>query len=159
MRIPLRHSLLFAAALLCAPLASAQTSAASAANAQIAIDAPWVRATVPRQPATGAFMRLTAARDLRLVGARSPAAEQVEVHEMAMQGQMMRMRQVAALDLPKGRAVALAPGGYHLMLIGLQRPLRAGEKVALTLLLEDADGKRSEQQVQAEVRPLATPAS
>jgi len=159
MRIPLRHSLLFAAALLCAPLASAQTSAASAANAQVAIDAPWVRATVPRQPATGAFMRLTAARDLRLVGARSPAAEQVEVHEMAMQGQMMRMRQVAALDLPKGRAVALAPGGYHLMLIGLQRPLRAGEKVALTLLLEDADGKRSEQQVQAEVRPLATPAS
>lgn len=159
MRIPLRHSLLFAAALLCAPLASAQTSAAPAANAQVAIDAPWVRASVPRQPATGAFMRLTAARDLRLVGARSPAAEQVEVHEMAMQGQMMRMRQVAALDLPKGRAVALAPGGYHLMLIGLQRPLRAGEKVALTLLLEDADGKRSEQQVQAEVRPLATPAS
>ncbi|MEI2432183.1 copper chaperone PCu(A)C [Lysobacter yananisis] len=159
MRNPFRHSLLFAAALLCAPIAFAQTGAASATGAQVAIDAPWVRATVPRQPATGAFMRLTAARDLRLVGARSPAAEHVEVHEMAMQGQMMRMRQVASLDLPKGRAVALAPGGYHLMLIGLQRPLRAGEKVALTLLFEDADGKRSEQQVQAEVRPLATPAS
>ncbi|QQQ01582.1 copper chaperone PCu(A)C [Lysobacter enzymogenes] len=159
MRIPLRHSLLFAAALLCAPIAFAQMGAASASGAQVAIDAPWVRATVPRQPATGAFMRLTAARDLRLVGARSPAAEHVEVHEMAMQGQMMRMRQVASLDLPKGRAVALAPGGYHLMLIGLQRPLRAGEKVALTLLFEDADGKRSEQQVHAEVRPLATPAS
>lgn len=163
MRFPLHRSFPFAALLCAAVMASAQAAtpapAASAPAAPVAVDAPWVRATVPRQPATGAFMRLTAARDLRLVGARSPAAEQVEVHEMAMQGQMMRMRQVAALDLPKGRAVALAPGGYHLMLIGLQRPLRAGEQVALTLLFEDADGKRSEQQVQAEVRPLATPAS
>lgn len=158
MRIPLRHSLLFATALLCAPLASAQKSAASAANAQVAIDAPWVRATVPRQPATGAFMRLTAARDLRLVGARSPAAEQVEIHEMAMQGQMMRMRQVASLALPQGRAVALAPGGYHLMLIGLKQPLRAGEQAALTLVFEDAGGRRSEQTVTAQIQPLATPA-
>lgn len=152
MRTSFRHSLLFAAALLCA-------TPAVAAPAAVAVEAPWVRATVARQPATGAFMRLTAARDLRLVGARSPAAEQVEVHEMAMQGQMMRMRQVATLDLPKGRAVALAPGGYHLMLIGLKQPLRAGESVALTLIFEDAAGQRSEQDVRAEVRPLATPAS
>ncbi|SDY86086.1 hypothetical protein SAMN04487939_10762 [Lysobacter sp. yr284] len=159
MRIPLRHSSLFAAALLCATPAVAAVAAAAPAPAAVAVEAPWVRATVARQPATGAFMRLTAARDLRLVGARSPAAEQVEVHEMAMQGQMMRMRQVAALDLPKGRAVALAPGGYHLMLIGLKQPLRAGESVALTLIFEDAAGQRSEQSVRAEVRPLATPAS
>lgn len=144
------HSLLFAAALLCA---------APAASAQVSVDAPWARASVAQQPATGAFMRLTAARDLRLVGAHSPAAAHVEVHEMAMQGQTMRMRQIASLPLPKGRAVALAPGRYHLMLIGLKRPLRAGEKVALTLILEDAAGQRSEQDVQAEVRPLATPAS
>ncbi|QWP77851.1 copper chaperone PCu(A)C [Lysobacter sp. K5869] len=144
------RSALFAAVLLCA---------APAAWAQVAVDAPWVRATVAQQPATGAFMRLTAARDLRLIGARSPAAEHVEVHEMAMQGQTMRMRQVAALDLPKGRAVALAPGGYHLMLIGLKQPLRVGATVALTLVFEDAGGKRSEQEVQAEIRPLATPAS
>jgi len=149
MRCDRFRSLLFAAALLCA---------APVASAQVVVEAPWVRATVAQQPATGAFMRLTAQRDLRLVGVRSAAAEHAEVHEMAMQGQTMRMRQIAALDLPKGRAVALAPGGYHLMLIGLKQPLRAGQTIALTLIFEDAAGKRSEQQVQAEVRPLATPA-
>lgn len=124
------------------------------AHAQVAVDAPWVRATVPQQTATGAFMRLTASRDLRLIGARSDVAQNTEVHEMAMQGQMMRMREVAAVPLPRGQAVALAPGGYHVMLIGLKRPLSAGDQVALTLVFEDAGGKRSEQTVQAPVRPL-----
>lgn len=124
------------------------------ARAQVAVDAPWVRATVPQQTATGAFMRLTASRDLRLIGARSDIAQNTEVHEMAMQGQMMRMREVAAVPLPRGQAVALAPGGYHVMLIGLKRPLSAGEQVTLTLVFEDAGGKRSEQTVQAPVRPL-----
>ncbi|WP_036113374.1 copper chaperone PCu(A)C [Lysobacter capsici] len=124
------------------------------AHAQVAVDAPWVRATVPQQTATGAFMRLTASRDLRLIGARSDIAQNTEVHEMAMQGQMMRMREVAAVPLPRGQAVALAPGGYHVMLIGLKRPLSAGEQVTLTLIFEDAGGKRSEQTVQAPVRPL-----
>ena len=125
------------------------------ARAQVAVDAPWVRATVPQQTATGAFMRLTASRDLRLIGARSDVAQNTEVHEMAMQGQMMRMRQVPELPLPRGQAVALAPGGYHVMLIGLKRPLSAGEQVMLTLVFEDASGKRSEQTVQAPVRPLS----
>lgn len=125
------------------------------AHAQVAVDAPWVRATVPQQTATGAFMRLTASRDLRLIGARSDVAQNTEVHEMAMQGQMMRMRQIAALPLPSGQAIALAPGGYHVMLIGLKRPLSAGEHVTLTLVVEDANGKRSEQTVKAPVRPLS----
>lgn len=124
------------------------------AHAQVAVDAPWVRASVPQQTATGAFMRLTASRDLRLIGARSDVAQNTEVHEMAMQGQMMRMREVAAVPLPRGQAVALAPGGYHVMLIGLKRPLGAGDQVTLTLTFEDAAGKRSEQTVQAPVRPL-----
>ncbi|KRB07563.1 copper chaperone PCu(A)C [Lysobacter sp. Root690] len=124
------------------------------AHAQVAVDTPWVRATVPQQTATGAFMRLTASRDLRLIGARSDVAQNTEVHEMAMQGQMMRMREVAAVPLPRGQAVALAPGGYHVMLIGLKRPLSAGEQVTLTLVFEDAGGKHSEQTVQAPVRPL-----
>lgn len=127
---------------------------AGVAHAQVAVDAPWVRASVPQQTATGAFMRLTASRDLRLIGARSDVAQNTEVHEMAMQGQMMRMREVAAVPLPRGQAVALAPGGYHVMLIGLKRPLSAGDQVALTLVFEDAGGKRSEQTVQAPVRPL-----
>lgn len=128
------------------------------AYAQVAVDTPWVRATVAQQPATGAFMRLTASRDLRLIAARSPVARSTEVHEMAMEGQMMRMRQVQSVPLPKGRAVALAPGGYHIMLIDLKRPLGAGEQVAITLVFEDGEGKRSEQIVQAPVRPLGAAA-
>ncbi|MGH8079829.1 MAG: copper chaperone PCu(A)C [Lysobacter sp.] len=137
---------------------AAALSAPALAFAQVAVEAPWVRATVPQQPATGAFMRLTASSDLRLIAARSPAARTTEVHEMAMQGQMMRMRQVPALALPKGRAVALAQGGYHIMLIDLKQPLSAGEQVAITLVFEAADGKRSEQTVQAPVRPLGAAA-
>lgn len=121
---------------------------------QVAIESPWVRASVPQQQATGAFMRLTARTDLRLVAARSDVAAATEVHEMAMQGQMMRMRQVPSVALPRGRTVALAPGGYHIMLIGLKRPLGAGEQVPLTLVFEDAAGRRSEVGVQAPVRPL-----
>ncbi|MEH6418422.1 copper chaperone PCu(A)C [Pseudomonas sp. CGJS7] len=134
--------------------AVAALSLSGIAHAQVAIQEPWVRGTVPQQKATGAFMRLTAARDLRLVAARSPVANTAEVHEMKMQGQMMRMRQIAALDLPKDRAVALAPGGYHIMLIDLKQPLAAGQQVAITLVFEDAAGKRSEQTVQAPVRAL-----
>lgn len=144
--IPIRPLAALAAAML--------LSVSTAAFAQVAIDAPWVRASVAQQPATGAFMRLTAAHDTRLVAARSPAAANVEVHEMAMQGQMMRMRQIPALALPKARAVALAPGGYHLMLIGLKQPLGAGQQVAITLVFEDAQGRRSEQTVLAPVRAL-----
>ena len=143
---------------LAALAAAALLSASATVSAQVSVDAPWVRATVPQQQATGAFMRLTAARDLRLVAARSSVARTTEVHEMAMQGQMMRMRQVPELALPKDRAVALAPGGYHIMLIDLKRPLSAGEQVAITLVFADAQGKRSEQLVQAPVRPLGAAA-
>lgn len=120
----------------------------------VAVESPWVRASVPQQQATGAFMRLTARTDLRLVAARSDVADATEVHEMAMQGQMIRMREVAAVALPRGRSVALAPGGYHIMLIGLKRPLVAGEQVPITLVFEDATGRRSETRVQAIVRAL-----
>ncbi|MGO1070890.1 copper chaperone PCu(A)C [Lysobacter sp. CA199] len=143
-----------AAVLSLSAAAYAQVKATQVAAAQVAIQEPWVRGTVPQQKATGAFMRLTAARDLRLVAARSPIAGTVEVHEMKMQDQMMRMRQIPALDLPKHRAVALAPGGYHIMLIDLKQPLSAGQRVAITLVFEDATGQRSEQTVQAPVRAL-----
>jgi len=130
-------------------------SAAAQSSPQVAIESPWVRASVPQQQATGAFMRLTARADLRLVAARSEVAAATEVHEMAMQGQMMRMRQVPSVALPRGRIVALAPGGYHIMLIGLKRPLVAGERVAITLVFEDSAGRRSEVGVQAPVRALS----
>jgi copper(I)-binding protein len=113
----------------------------------------WVRTTVPGQKATGAFMKITAKDGAQLVSASSPVAGVVEVHEMKMEGDVMQMRAVPALDLPAGKTVELKPGGYHVMLIDLARPLEPGQKVPVTLTIEGKDGKRTSVQVQAEVRP------
>ena len=133
--------------------------AAMPAWAQVTVDQPWVRGTVPAQKVTGAFMTLTAAKDSRLVGVSTPVAGVVEVHEMKMVDDVMRMRQIPALDLPAGKAVSLVPGGYHLMLFQLKGQLKEGDKVPLTLEIEDAAKGRSTVKVEALVRPLgATPA-
>ncbi|VFR20064.1 Copper metallochaperone, bacterial analog of Cox17 protein [plant metagenome] len=137
-------------------LVSAAAVAADAARPPVQVDEAWVRATVPQQQATGAFMRLTAQTDSKLVSAASPAAKVVEIHEMAMQGDVMKMRQVDTVALPAGKAVELAPGGYHIMLLGLEAQAKEGDKVPLTLTFESADGKRESVEVDATVRPLAS---
>jgi len=121
------------------------------AAAQVTVADAWVRGTVPGQMATGAFMKLTAVRDARLIEARSPAAGVVEIHEMAMQNNIMRMRAVPALDLPAGRTVVLSPGGYHVMLMDLKQQMKEGEMVPVTLVIETA-GKRETVEVKASVR-------
>lgn len=131
---------------------------AATAQAQLSVKDAWVRATVPQQKATGAFMQLTAASDARLVGASSPVAGVVEIHEMAMVQDVMKMRAVASLDLPAGKTVALRPGGYHVMLMDLKGQVKDGDTVPLTLVLEGRDGKRQNVEVQAPVRPLAAAA-
>jgi len=135
-----------------APLFAALVS--SAALAQVTVGEPWVRATVPHQKATGAFTRLTAATDARLVEARSPVAAVVEVHEMVMEQEVMKMRAVPGLDLPAGKTVELKPGGYHVMLIDLEEQVKEGGTVPLTLIVEGTDGKRESIDVVAPVRPL-----
>lgn len=132
------------------------------AHAQVTVQDPWVRATVPQQKATGAFMRLTAAQDMRLVGASSPAAGVTEVHEMKMVDNVMKMRAVPLLDLPAGQTVELKPGGYHIMLLDLKQPVAQGATVPLTLVFEGKDGQRQSQELQVPVRALsatATPAA
>jgi copper(I)-binding protein len=118
------------------------------------VEDPWVRATVPSQHATGVFMRLTSAAPGRLVAVESQAAKHVEIHEMAMQDNVMKMRQVPGLDLPAGQAVELKPGGYHVMLIDLARQIEPGEHVALTLVVEDAQRRQRRVPVDAVARPL-----
>jgi periplasmic copper chaperone A len=136
-------------------LALAAASLAPAfALAQVTVTDPWVRATVPAQKVSGAFMQLRSAKAARLVEVKSPVAGRVEIHEMAMQGQTMRMRAIEGLDLPAGQPVNLASGGYHVMLFDLQRQLKEGEQVPLTLTVQGADGKRENIAVQAPVRPL-----
>lgn len=137
------------AALLCAVGSLLALSAA----AQVTVADAWVRATVPSQMATGAFMTLKSARDARLVGAASPVAGVVEVHEMALENNMMRMRAITALPLPAGQTVELKPGGYHVMLLDLNRTLKIGDTVPITLEIEQG-GQRHKVEVQALVRPL-----
>lgn len=122
--------------------------------AETTVGEPWVRATVPQQKATGAFMQLKSDADARLVSVSSPAAGVAEVHEMAVVDNLMTMRRLAGLELPAGRAVELKPGGYHIMLIGLKRQVKEGEEVPLTLVIERRDGKRETVEVSAPVRPL-----
>lgn len=131
---------------------------AGAAHAQVSVQDAWVRAAVPQQKATGAFMRLTAAQDARLVAASSPVAAVTEVHEMKLVDDVMKMRPISALDLPAGQTVELKPGGYHIMLFDLKQPVAQGGTVPLTLVFEDKDGKRTSQELQAPVRALAAPA-
>jgi len=125
------------------------------AAAQVAVRDAWLRATVPAQTVAGAFMQLTANADARLLEASSPAARTVEIHEMAMEGNMMRMRQIPGIDLPAGKAVMLRPGGYHLMLIDLKAQLKEGETVPFTLVVQGRDGRRESIEVRAQVRPIA----
>jgi len=128
---------------------------AGAAHAQVTVKEPWVRATVPQQKATGAFMRLQSAVPARLVSASSPLTPDVEIHEMSMEGDVMRMRQVQAVELPAGQTVALKPGGYHIMFLNLTKQVREGDTVPVTLTIETRDGKRTPVKVDAPVRGLA----
>ena len=105
------------------------------------ISRPWARATPPSAPAGGGFLKITNTGSTpdRLVSASSPAAELVQVHEMKMDGNVMRMRAVEnGLEIPAGGSVMLAPGGFHLMMTGLKAPLKQGTSVPVTLVFEKA---------------------
>lgn len=135
-------------------IAAWAAAASLPASGQVTIREPWVRGTVPAQKSTGAFMKLESASDVALVGAASPAAAVVEIHEMKHEGGVMRMSAVKRLDLPAGRPVVLEPGGYHVMLMGLNAQAREGERIPITLTFEDRAGKRFTVDVQAPVRSL-----
>jgi copper(I)-binding protein len=138
-------------------LALAALCAAGSALADVKVEDAWVRATVPGQRTSGAFMQLTASSDVTLVAARSPTAGVVELHEMAMDDQAtMRMRQVPGIALPAGKPVTLKPGGYHVMLMGLKETLLPGRKLRLTLVTRDSKGETDEVDLEVPVRPMNT---
>ena len=114
----------------------------------------WVRTSVPGQKATGAFMKLTAKDGAKLVAASSPVAGVTEVHEMKMEGDVMKMKAVAGgLDLPAGKTVELKPGGYHVMLMDLKAALPKDSTIPLTLVFKDAKGVESRLELKV---PVAT---
>lgn len=124
---------------------------ALAQDAAVKVDGAWARASVQGQKGTGAFMRLTAKDGARLVRAESPAAGVTEVHEMKMEGDIMKMRAVPALELPSGKTVELKPGGYHVMLLDLKAPLARNTSVPITLVFQDAKGAESKLQLNVPV--------
>ncbi|WP_273284577.1 copper chaperone PCu(A)C [Methylibium petroleiphilum] len=116
---------------------------ATTVHAQVTVDGAWVRATVPNQSATGAFMRLTAQKDVVLTGASSAVADIVEVHEMWLDKDIMRMRPADRVPLKAGQTIELKSGGLHIMMMDLKRQIKAGERVPLTLSFMAADGSVS----------------
>lgn len=121
----------------------------------VQVEGAWVRATAAGQLGTGAYMSLTANHSAQLVGVSTPAAGIAEVHESRLEGDVTKMRAVPALDLPEGKAVQLKPGGYHLMLIDLPKPLAKGSTMPLTLHLKDAKGVESRQAILVPVMTAA----
>jgi hypothetical protein len=139
---------------LAALLAAFAGAVALPAAAQVVVANAWVRGTVEGQKATGAFMEIKSATDATLVGAASPVARIVELHEMKMDAGVMKMKAVDRLPLPAGKAVELKPGGYHVMLMDLAQPLKEGDSVPVTLTVEDKSGKKQAVEVKAQVRGL-----
>ena len=116
------------------------------------IDRPWARATASTAPTGGGFLTITnkGATADRLIAVSTPVAEQAQVHEMKMDGNVMRMRALdGGLEIPPGATVTLAPGGLHLMLMGLRKPLVRDTLVPLTLVFEKAGSIEIELSVEA----------
>ena len=135
-------------------LCASAAAVSAPAWAQVEVKSAWVRGTVAAQKTTGAYMEISSARGASLVGAESTAAGAVEVHEMSMDKNVMRMRAVPRLDLPAGKTVELKPGGFHMMLIDLKKPLQKGDSVPLRLKIENKDKTVSTVEVKAEVRDV-----
>jgi copper(I)-binding protein len=123
------------------------------AAAGVTVKDAWVRGTVPGQDTTGAFMTVTSSEDAKLVEASSPIAKMTEIHQTMLMNGVNHMHPVGGIALPAGKPVKLESGGYHMMLMGLSKPVGAGQKVPITLVVE-TKGRRSKVEVQADVRPL-----
>ncbi|MBR0667481.1 copper chaperone PCu(A)C [Roseomonas hellenica] len=141
-----RRSLLIGAALLAALPAAAQDRRAG----DLVIERPWSRAAGANATGVGFLtIRNTGAAPDRLLSASSPIARRVELHTMSMDGAVMRMRPVEDIAVPAGGTVQLAPGGLHIMLIGLTQPLAQGGRAPLTLRFERAGEVQVELSVEA----------
>lgn len=130
---------------------------AAQVSAQTIVQDAWVRATVPGQASTGAFLTLTASVDSKLLEAQSPVAKIVQIHQSSMKDDVMSMQEVPSVILPAGQPVVMDPSSYHVMLINLVNQVKEGDKVPLTLIVEDAKGVKQSITVEATARALNAP--
>ncbi|AJC15635.1 copper chaperone PCu(A)C [Pandoraea sputorum] len=148
----MKHKLLVAAA-----FSLGMASASVFAQSQVDVSDAWARGTVPGQTSSAVYMTLQAHQATTLLSVSTPAAANAEVHEMKLEGTVMKMRALPkGLPLEANKPVALKPGSYHIMLTDLKGPLKKGDTVPVTLKFETADHKTSEQLVKATVRDLTS---
>lgn len=144
--IRLRMKKLFLAALGAASLVASIGTSFAQSKGDLEIEKPWARATAPGASVGGGYLviRNKGAAGDRLLGVTSPVCARVEMHEMAMEKDVMRMREVKGVDVPAKKSVEFRPGGFHLMLMELKAPLRQGDKVPVTLRFEKAGEVKTE---------------
>ncbi len=123
-------------------------------HAEVVVKDAWVRATVPQQKATGAFLQIQSTSDARLISVQTPAAGMADIHEMKMDGNVMKMRALEYLDLPAGKLVELKPGSYHVMLTDLKAQIKSGDIIPVTLIVETKDKKRETVEIKFKARSL-----
>ena len=135
--------------------ATAVVSARDFTAGNLSIGHPYARPTAPAQPTGGGYLTMTSkGRADRLLAVSSPIAREVQIHSMKMEGDVMRMREVSAIDLPADKLVELKPGGFHLMLMGLKEPLKTGQVFPLKLRFEKAGEVAVEVSVDAPAAPV-----
>ncbi len=127
---------------------------AQAYAADVTIDDAWARATAPGQENGSVGLVITSAKDARLIAVTTPAAKFAEIHTMTMENGVMKMRQLEDLPLPAKQPVKLGPGGDHLMLFNLKKPLKAGEEIPLTLTIQFSDKRSEKINIKAQIKPL-----
>lgn len=138
---------LFMVLFLHAPLSQAEE-----AKAAVTIDHEWVRASYPGQTVGAAYMTLTSEEPLDLVAVSTDVADAVEIHSMSMNDGVMKMRRLTTLALEARKPVALTPGGFHLMLFDLKKPLSAGETVTFDLSFKTKSGETKHLTVDSTVK-------
>jgi len=127
----------------------------AAGNTQdIQISGAWTRATAPGQNQAGVDMSITSKQAATIVGVSSPVAKSAALHNMTTEGGMMRMREVNAIEVPAGKTFNLGESGYHLMLDGLNAPLKEGDAVPITLSIKVSKQEVMKLETKAEVRSL-----
>lgn len=129
-------------------------SVSQALAGEVTVSQAWARATAPGQDSGVVSLHITSQKDASIVAVSSAASNSAEIHSMVHEDGMMKMRALDSLSLKAKQEVALGDDGNHLMLIGLKKPLKAGDSVALTLTVQFADKRKEKVEVKAEVRSL-----
>jgi periplasmic copper chaperone A len=113
----------------------------TSAFAEVTISDVWVRTTAPGQKVAGAYLQIISSEDAKITGGASPISEALELHEMSMKGDVMKMRSLDSIELPAGKQISLKPGGLHIMLMGIKSQIKDGDTVPIELIITAKDGK------------------